>query len=218
VNGSREEVFVVIIATDEPRHGFLSRIGQYEGLSREDLDSEDKSVSGHAWSTVADRIRNVPNLAIFDSCFEDVTVDDVAEYTARKAHWRRAAVVIDSLHTAPFRCDQPRQDERARLDARSKALTNLTTKHRLCVLATSELNRASYKNQEQAALLNDLAAFKGSSAVEHAADLALLFRSVPGEANKAIDVTIAKNRLGTGATDVVFRLERGSHLSYREIE
>ena len=41
VEGRNHDVAVAIFATDEPRHGFLSRFGQIEGSLRADLDSED---------------------------------------------------------------------------------------------------------------------------------------------------------------------------------
>ncbi|WP_437600307.1 DnaB-like helicase C-terminal domain-containing protein [Sorangium sp. So ce590] len=216
VNGQRHEVLVVIFATDEPRHGILSRIGQMYGLSRADLDSEDTGVSGPAWANLRDRLSDTgDNLAIFDSRFENVSVEDVIEWAAANAKGRRVAVIVDSLHSAPFSLDDPAQDSRLKMEARVKRMTYLATKHKICLIATSELNRGSYRNRVQAENSSDLAAFKESSGIEYGADLGLLLRSVPEGKGLVIDVSIAKNRLGPN--EIKFRLERGARLDFREV-
>lgn len=216
VNGQRQEVLVVIFATDEPRHGILSRIGQMHGLSRADLDSENTDVSGAAWATLRDRLSETgDNLAIFDSRFENVCVEDVIEWAAENANGRRVAVIVDSLHSAPFSADDPAQESRLKIEARVKRMTYLATKHKICLIATSELNRGSYRNRAQAENSSDLAAFKESSGIEYGADLGLLLRSVPEGKGLVIDVAIAKNRLGPN--EIKFRLERGARLDFREV-
>jgi hypothetical protein len=123
--------------------------------------------------------------------------------------------IVDSLHSAPFRSDaEGHEGPRTKIEARIKAAVNLAIKHRVCFIATSELNRGSYRSRAQAEQVADLAAFKESSGIEYGADLGILLRSVPEAQNKVIEVSIAKNRLGE--SDVTFRLERGAHFTYTE--
>lgn len=215
VLGLHREVLVVIFATDEPRHGFLSRIAQIEGACRADLDSEDLRISSTAWNFASERLRDVPNLVIFDPRFDrGMTFDDVAEFAAARAGDRRAAVLVDSLHSAPFRSDFRDQDPRQKIESRVKAAVNLAVKHRLCILGTSELNRNSYRNKNRDDDQNDLAAFKEASGIEYGADLAWLLRRSTDDP-RLVDVAVCKNRLGPDV-DFTFRIQQGTQLNYTE--
>lgn len=216
VNGAPQEVFVAIFATDEPRHGFLSRMGQILGLSRDDLDNEDVAISGPAWEHLASKIDEVPNLAIFDPRFELVTFEEVAEFLAANANGRRCVLLVDSLQSAPFRSDlEQNEGARLKMEARVKAVVNLSVKHGICMIATSELSRAGYRKGNNGQT-EDLAAFKEASGIEYGADVGILMRVVEGENGNIVDLVLVKNRLGPTETRV--RVTRESRFTYREIE
>lgn len=216
VNGEICGVLVAIFATDEPRHGFLSRMGQILGWSRADLDTENVTIAGPAWDSVASHVEGMPNLVIFDPRFEAATFEDVAEFLARHANGRRCALLVDSLQSAPFRCDlEANEGARLKMEARVKATVNLSVKHGLCVIATSELSRAGYRKGTNGQT-EDLAAFKEASGIEYGADVGILMRAVEGESGNIADIVLVKNRLGPTETRV--RVARESRFAYREIE
>lgn len=216
VNGAKHEVLVTIFATDEPRHGFLSRIGQILGVSRTDLDTEDVSVSGAAWEYVGSEVEKLPNLVIFDPRFEPVTFEEVAEFLSKSANGRRCALLVDSLQSAPFRSDDDgHEGARLKIEARVKAAVNLCAKHGICVIATSELSRAGYRKANNGQT-EDLAAFKEASGIEYGADVGILMRKVEAEKGNTVDLVIVKSRLGS--TDERIRVTRGPRFTFQEIE
>lgn len=73
------------------------------------------------------------------------------------------------------------------------------------VIATSELARGAYRNQQSADDTNPLAAFKESGGIEYGFGLALVLRSRKGT-NDLVDVAVAKNRFGGEKPPMLLRL------------
>lgn len=216
IKGTHHPIHVVIIACDEPRDGLLSRVGQMHGLSRDDLEDEDVTVSGPAWSHVESCLEEVPSLTIWDPREDEgATVESIValHVAASAAAGARLVVILDSLQTGHFACDADTADKspRERIDARMRVLRSVSIKHRAGVIVISEISRAGYGQGREA----DLASFKESSGIEFGVDVALLLAKVKGE-ERVIEVSIHKSRLGE--SDLRFRMERTTRCTFRSVE
>lgn len=212
----------VFIAGDEPRDGLLSRIGQMAGMSRSALDDEDLANSVPSWDFVAQHMKTVPNLVLFDPTADHVTVEEVAEWAGAEARRTNARLVliVDSLQTAPFSCDSTgdggrEKSVREKVNDRVKMLKRIKEHERACVIVISELNREGYRTGQKA----DLSSFKESSDIEYGADVAMAIvgiKSEDGVDKNLVEVTLLKNRLGPN--DVAFKLRRTARCTFETEE
>lgn len=207
---------VAFAATDEPRDGLLSRLGQMYGVARSSLEDEDVTISGPAWAHVAARLADLPNLMIFDTrvAGEPATIDQIAEIAAKRAQelGGRLVLMIDSIQTAPFLSDAHTDGDKERISARMRSLQRLAIQLDACVLFISELNRDAYKKGGKATL----ASFKESGAVEYVSDLAVTLERIPDPNAFVVEVTPHKNRLGD--ENERFRLERNTRCLFEPVE
>jgi hypothetical protein len=207
-------VVVAIAATDEPRDGVLSRIGQMEGVQRASLESEELHIARAAWTFVGDRISQVPNLMIFDPRAENEarTVDEMIEIAVARANEinARLVIIIDSIQTAPFESDytggKHEPSTREKIEARMRTVRRWTVRHGACAIVVSELNRGAYRQGAEA----DLSSFKEAGGIEYGADIAVTMKRLKDE-DGVIEVTVQKNRLGELEP---FRLKRNEHCQF----
>jgi hypothetical protein len=122
---------------------------------------------------------------------------------------RRAALFIDSIQAARSERASDATTPREIVEANMGAMRIASTEHRLLVAATSEANRASYRNEEAAAQSNDLAAGAESRAIEFGAQTLLMLRT-PKDHPDVTHVRIAKNRRAR-VGEFWLRLDRERH-------
>ncbi len=184
-----------LAADQEPEH-VLTRIGQREGLHRDDLDGVTGGDARRAaWTSLAHRAASM-HLDVIDGSDPEGTVEALARRIRSSPDDGRArVVVVDSLQTV--RCIAAEGlDERARLDVTLAAIKRLATREGALVILVSEMARGAYRSKLAAQNSESLSAAKGTGAIEYAADLMLALRSVKGEQD-LVDVEVPKNRLGT---------------------
>jgi hypothetical protein len=123
------------------------------------------------------------------------TIESVADDLAAwaKAEGRMAALFIDSIQAARSDAARSAESPREVVEANVAAMRAASTGHRMLVGATSEANRASYRNEQAAEHSNDLAAGAESRAIEFGAQTLLMLRT-PKDRPDVVHVRIAKNR------------------------
>jgi hypothetical protein len=110
-----------------------------------------------------------------------------------KAEGRQAALFIDSIQAARSDAALSADSPREIVEANVAAMRVASTGHRMLVGATSEANRASYRNEQASEQSNDLAAGAESRAIEFGAQTLLMLRT-PKDHPDLVHVRIAKNR------------------------
>lgn len=191
------KIFGLFAAYDQGAHPILVRIGQNERCDRDAL--ERGYHADHAehlgWLTTA--LDRTPNFQILDGSEESVTIEQ-GSHELHKAARGPGVLAIDSAQmansvTIPTTGVRIDRSERVRLIM--EASKRAAREHGHLVLISSEINRDSFKNKDASQNSEDLAAFMGSSAIEYAADLALVLRKVKGEGDY-VDVGVPKSRIG----------------------
>ena len=202
-------VHVGILAADEEADGLLVRLGQLAGFDRDDLENGEPE----ARAKLAAWCESVP-LHLFDQDEDGVTVEEASARLKDAANGAPSVFIVDSVQTARTTTGHI-EIIRERIDDVVRALKSAAKVDGHLVAATSELARASYRNQDGAANIDDLAAFKESGGIEYGFGLALVLRSRKGSA-ELVDVSIAKNRFGGAKTAFVLRLdfERAGVIEY----
>jgi replicative DNA helicase len=188
-------IFVAILAADEDANGLLVRVGQLEGLQREDLEEG----LPYARQRLSERLKQTSNFLLVDADESEATVEQVSEALKKLANGRPSALIADSIQTVRSRGSEDAEGPRARIDAVIAALKKCAKVDGHLVIATCELARGAYRSQNAADRIDDLAAFKESGGIEYGVTTALVLRSVATENGDEglVDVTIPKNRQGT---------------------
>lgn len=179
---------VAILASDERADGLAIRVGQLLGFKRDDLEN------GNNGEAAAAALGDIP-ISLFDAR-EGYTIESAAK-ALHEAHGP-GLLVIDSMQTATIKGSEKEGtvEETDRMRKIVKVIARMAAKYGHAMMVTSELNREFYRNNVRAEELNDLAAFKGSGAIEYAADFAIVLRTQEG--GEQILAKVAKNRLGYG--------------------
>lgn len=186
-NAAESGAVVGILAVDEEPEDITVRLAQIAGFSVEDAERRDPTVL----AAMADALREVP-IHLFDATH---TIESAAAHVAQlaKASGGFGVLFIDSIQAvrslAALNATTPREIVEANVVAMRVASVTM----RLLVIATSEANRASYRNDSAAAESNDLAAGAESRAIEFGAQTMLMLRT-PKDHPDVIHVRIAKNR------------------------
>jgi replicative DNA helicase len=213
---ARAGIFVAVLAADEDADGLLVRIGQLEGLQREDLEDG----LPYARKRLSERLRDVtPRFQLVDADETGATVEAVSERLARDAEGKPTVFVVDSIQTVRSEGSEDAEGPRARIDAVIAALKKCAKVDGHLVIATCELARGAYRSQNAADRIDDLAAFKESGGIEYGVTTALVLRSVAtenGGEEGLVDVSIPKNRLGS-KTPFRIRLDY-KRASFEEVE
>ncbi|HEV8462122.1 MAG TPA: DnaB-like helicase N-terminal domain-containing protein [Gaiellaceae bacterium] len=206
---------VSILAADEDAEGLAIRIGQQQGLNRDDLEAGDE----FAKATLRERCQtDLASLAMADSDEDGVLLEDVAAELGRRARYvykdaqgrdveaqKPALLVLDSIQT--IRCQGSDQAEtpRAKVDLVMAAIKRCAKIHGVSIIATSEVSRAFYRGGDEREP-NALAAGKDSGSIEFGASVVMVLRSVP-DGGGDVDVDIVKNRIGTVKTTLRMRID-----------
>lgn len=181
---------VTVLAADEDPDGLLTRMGQLSGIAREDLENGKPEARAQLVAALG-----ACRFDLVDADEDGATIETVA--AAHHAKYGPGGVfIVDSLHTIRCAGSIAADGPRARIDAVLAALKAAAKRYGLLVIATSEISRGSYRNEEQAEATNPLAAGKESGGIEYAASVLLVLRTPRGEGG-IVSVAMPKNRLGT---------------------
>lgn len=179
---------VAILAADENAEGLLIRWGQQDGFSREALEAGNETVK----ESFASILESIP-VDLVDADEIGAAVEDVAEKLARRSSEKTGVLFVDSLQTVRARDTGLDTNPREQINSVMRALKRAATKHRLLVIATSELSRGAYSGHAKP--IDPLAAFKESGGIEYGAAVALIIRCSPSAEN-IFEVYVPKNRPG----------------------
>jgi len=202
-NMSGAGLCVGILAVDEEPEDITVRLAQIAGFSVAEAELRDPETLELMAAKLSElRIRLYDSTHAIESAAADL------------AHWaqaeaRQAALFIDSIQAVRSAGSPAAKSPREAVEANVVAMRVVSTGLRLLVVATSEANRASYRNDQAAAETNDLAAGAESRAIEFGAQTQLMLRT-PKDAPDVIHVRIAKNRRAR-VGEFWLRLNRDRH-------
>lgn len=194
---------VGILGVDEEPEDLAVRLMQIAGFSLEESEERDPEVLAMMRERVAGlRVR------LYD---DEFTIESAAADLAAwaKAEGRLGALFLDSLHAVRSLAGAEAQNPRESVEANVRAMRGAATRLRLLVVASSEANRQSYRDDDAASKTNDLAAGAESRAVEFGAQTQLMLRT-PKDHPNVIHVRVAKNRRADRG-EFWLRLDRERH-------
>ena len=199
---ARRGIVVGLLAADEEPTDIVTRLAQRVRWTRAECEQR-------AGLDLDDMACELPAARMYGAAWTiEAAAADLAAVAA--AAGKRAALFIDSLQTV--RCDAERDDQsaRAQVTARVWAIRDVATRYRMIVIATSEMNRASYRSAEAAAAAQDagdMASAKESGAVEYSARVMLSLRSLKDDPDK-IEAYVGKNKHGPRGSKLYLALNR----------
>lgn len=196
--------FIVgIHAVDEEPDDITARFAQMAGFMLEDTESGDAEKLDAVGAALKDE-----GVFLYDHGWSiEAAAEDLAGHATRLG--KRAVYVVDSVQTV--RCAEALKADGPRLvvAANVRALKTVTSAHKFLLLATSEMGRSGYSNEEAAKNFNDMAAGKESGDIEYAAAVQIVVRSVKGVPDK-IRVNVPKLKRGK-QVEFFLRLNRATH-------
>lgn len=206
-----------LLAVDEEPGDVFTRIVQRRGWRRRDCEER----NGQILDCIGEATRDLSIRMYGDDWTIEAAAAELAMSATRRAaeldmtaplaspRLPRAALFVDSLQTV--RCDGESEMDslHVRVSARVRALRAMATRHRLIVVATSEMGRSGYRDAAAAESANDMALAKESGAVEYSARVLLSLRSVKGEGD-LIEARVAKNKHGPSGDRLYLRIDRTS--------
>jgi replicative DNA helicase len=139
----------------------------------------------------------------------EAAADDLAAWGAKEG--RRTALVLDSLQTVRAAEAESAASPRELVDLNVRAMRAKGSQHSMLMIATSEANRSSYRDDEAVDRTNDIAAGKESGSIEFSAQTLIMVRTPKGHAN-VIRACVPKNRRGARAgLEFFLQLDRDRH-------
>lgn len=194
-------VCVGLLAVDEDAGDVVTRLAQRAGYSRKHCEVRDPAVLAQMQEELAGL-----EMRFYDATW---TVEAAAADLAAHAKGGRAMLGVDSVQTV--RCDTEAASrdmaEVSAVTARVQAIRSVATKHRLIVIATSEMGRSAYSSSDRTQQASTMASGKWSGAIEYSARVLLGLRSVAGEPD-LIELDVAKNKHGPRDQLVHLRIDR----------
>jgi KaiC/GvpD/RAD55 family RecA-like ATPase len=198
-------LYVGILAIDEEPEDVAVRFAQMSDFDRVKLQRQDREELTAAADDLADA-----HIALYG-----------LEHTIESAAWdlykrasdagKRAVFVVDSLQTARSKAlaDKASPSPRDVVEANVAAFRWVTSTYRMLGIATSEANRAAYRDGA-AAMQVGLAAGAESRSIEYAAQTLIVLQADQNEPDTLFHAEVAKNRARLkGAFS--FRLNREAH-------
>lgn len=188
---------VLLVAFDEEADDILIRVGQLNGLCREELEDEHREGHVGAKARLVELLNENPNFNLIDADEDEMTIEDASAELVRLRQAGQLSILgVDSIQTARVNGDADADTAKARVDMVMAAAKRAGKVDKHLVFATCELNRGGYGSNNPAERVNDLAAFKESGGVEYGASMAMVLRQVK-DADGLINVSTPKNRMGS---------------------
>lgn len=171
---------VLWIAIDEDAWGLDVRDMQSVGITRERAELPDQI-------TIEQACSKLPNIWTV----EDITIADAIEHMKTIAT-KPIGLFVDSAQTARYSEEAP-ADPRARISHLCNSIRDITKRHNLRTVVTSEIARRGYqtRNNEDG---NKLSYFAEARAIEYSADSAAIL--LPSDDDDIIDLHLVKCRMG----------------------
>jgi len=193
---------VGILAVDEEPEDITVRLLQIAGYSVAEAEQRDPEMLRQMTAALEGLA-----IRLYDITW---TVESASADLAAwaKEQGRHGVLFIDSLQTARS-ADGMGKPPREAVEANVRAMRIAATTHRLLVVATSEANRASYRNDSAAQDSNDMAAGAETRAIEFGAQTLLMLRT-PKDESDIISVRVVKNRRAY-VGEFFLRLDRERH-------
>ncbi len=180
---------VGVMAIDESDLDIGSRFAQMHGFSREEIDSRDPEVLG-----TIERMLSPSKIRFYDS---DWTIESAAEDLRTWASTDNSPMVlcVDSLHTVRSVGSDVARNRKEFVDANCDALKRVNREFRITVIATGEMARSQYANEQFAQDSVAIAACADSRGPEFMAQVLFKLTSPKG-IDDVMCVDLPKNRGG----------------------
>jgi len=180
---------VGMLCVDEDPSDVLQRFMQRRGASRQECER----LGDDLLAATDDAFSDVP-LRLYDG---DWTIEAAAADAAKIAQQRgtQAALFIDSVQSVKSNADVEDDTLNVRVAKNVRAIRSESTRHRMLIVSTSEMNRGAYRGGDKGEQPNDMAAGKHSGDIEYSARIMVSLRSVPGESD-LVALKIVKNKHG----------------------
>ena len=196
---SDEKITVGMLAVDEEDQDLVTRIVQRTPMPGSEVAHFQRSHCEDRDPKTLALMREALTFSQIVFYGEECSIEEAAADLAQLASSRgqRAVLMVDSIQTAA--CDALRTiskdaSVREKITANVRAVRSSATRHKMLIMATSEMNRAAYR-AIGASDQNDMAAAKESGAVEYSARVMLALRNVANESG-CIEARVIKNKHG----------------------
>ena len=195
-------IAVGFLAADEESDDLQTRLAQRMEFSRIDCEIRDPNTTALLKSAFI----GLPIRFYGADATIEAASDDLALWARQRGS--RAVFIVDSLQTVTCanNVGNDKISVREFVTANVHAFKKCAIKHKLIALATSEMNRAAYKNGNSSEQ-SDMASGAESRALEFTARVLLALRSVKGEP-ELVEITIPKNKHGPSGTNFFLRIDR----------
>jgi KaiC/GvpD/RAD55 family RecA-like ATPase len=200
-----EGICVGLLAVDEEPGDVVTRFAQREGWERSDCEVREARTLEH----MAEELDKLPIRFYGDEHTIESAAEDLATWAATLG--KRAFFGIDSIQTVTSEAGVDADGPREFVTANVRAVRTVTTRHRLLTVATSEMGRGSYRNQQQALQQDDMAAGKESGAIEYSARVLLALRTVKGQPG-LVNCKVVKNKLGQSQVEFHMNIDKRRQL------
>ncbi|MBK7583783.1 MAG: AAA family ATPase [Myxococcales bacterium] len=203
-NLAAQGVTVGILAVDEDPDDMTVRLAQIAGFTVAQAELRAPETLRAIEAALAPLA-----IYLYDASY---TIESAAEaLAAHVASQQRGhgCLFVDSIQAASSVGARRAKAPREVVEANMQAVRGASTRHRMLVVATSEANRASYRDEDASLSTNDLAAGAESRAIEFGAQTLLVVRT-PKDHRDLVHVRIAKNRRAH-VGEFWLRLDRDSH-------
>ncbi|MGO9833700.1 MAG: RAD55 family ATPase [Polyangiaceae bacterium] len=200
-----EGVCVGILAVDEEPDDVTVRLAQIAGFTVAQAEQRDPEVLDEMARKLA-----TLDVHLYDAAWTiEAAVADLADRAI--AQKKRAAFFIDSIHAVKCAASAGMETDSVRLliQANVDAMRVAAGTHRMLLVATGEANRASYRNEQAAKEMTDMASGAESRAIEFVAQTLLMLRTPKGHPD-VIHAGVPKNRRAAKG-EFWLRLDRERH-------
>ena len=180
-------VRIVVLSTDEPGREFVAKLAQLQGFPAQEVESAPD------YPGMLDRLDAafpLDRLMVVPEDDERMTIEDAVELLHEEPADLHV-LVIDSLHNAESRLEDPDDSPRELLDKRCDAMKR-ARRRGVLVIDTSEATKAAYASKDADKRTDPMAAAAESRSIAHSSDLLLVLEA---GADFTFRVTVPKNRL-----------------------
>jgi replicative DNA helicase len=196
----RRGIPVGFLAIDEEPIDLLTRLVQRAGFTRTEAEKRDPKV--------LTAMRNL--LEEFPIRFYDADFSIEAAAADLRNHFpdKPAAFFIDSLQTAHCDTQNDRMGLRELVTANVNAMRVVTKRYKpMAVIATSEMTREAYRNEESKKATDKMSTGKESGKIEYGAKVLLSLTSVTGKPD-VVELEVTKNKHGPSRVRFYLKIDR----------
>ena len=196
----RRGIPVGFLAIDEEPIDLLTRLVQRAGFTRTEAEKRDPKVL----AAMRDLLSEFP-IRFYDADFSiEAAASDLRNHFPDKP----AAFFIDSLQTAHCDTQNDRMGLRELVTANVNAMRAVTKRYKpMAVIATSEMTREAYRNEESKKATDKMSTGKESGKIEYGAKVLLSLTSVTGKPD-VVELEVTKNKHGPSRVKFYLKIDR----------